>query len=94
MTWETPSIWRPREATSVADHDRQLAALEILQYPQPFFLLHIAGDDPAGKSVGVQPVMEELRLALGVDEDHGPLHPLLRCRRPSSSGNFSFRETW
>ena len=44
------------------NQDRQFAFLEILQYAQPFLLLHIPGDQPAGKIVGVQPIIADIPL--------------------------------
>ena len=46
-----------------ADHDRELAALEIVEDLEALSLLHVAGDDPAWKAVGVQPLMEAPRFA-------------------------------
>ncbi len=58
------------------DQDRQCPVFEVLQDTQPFALINIPGNNPAGETVGIQSVMKVFPLALGVDEDHGALHSL------------------
>ncbi len=58
-------------------HDRQFAAFEIFEYPQPLSLIDISGDDPAVEIVAVEAILKELALSLGIDEDHRPRDPHL-----------------
>ena len=68
-TWLTPSMWRPREATSVATRIGQLPVLEVVQDLEPLLLVHVAGERARLPAVAAEPVLEPPRLLAGVGED-------------------------
>ena len=77
MTCVTPSMCRPREATSVATRIGSVARLEVAQHAQAHALVQVAGDARAAwKPLSARRCVEPLGLALGVDEDQRALRLL------------------